>query len=62
MAYSINPNLPKARALALKLLINEGLPLQVLFNKYGVQNLNNLRKYVYTVIDLYTTNNLCRDI
>jgi len=36
MAYSINPNLPKARALALKPLINERLPLQVLFNKYGV--------------------------
>ena len=36
MAYSINPNLPKARALALKLLINEGLPLQVVANKCGV--------------------------
>ena len=36
MAYSINPNLPKARALAMKLLINEGLPLCVVANKCGV--------------------------
>ncbi|MHB1865867.1 MAG: integrase core domain-containing protein [Candidatus Saccharimonadales bacterium] len=36
MAYSTNPNLPRARALALKLLINEGLPLQVVANKCGV--------------------------
>ena len=36
MAYSINPNLPKARALALQLLIREQLPLQVVANKCGV--------------------------
>ena len=36
MAYSNNPNLPRARALGLKLLINEGLPLQVVANKCGV--------------------------
>ncbi len=36
MAYSINPNLPRARALALKLLISEGLPLQVVANKCGI--------------------------
>ncbi len=36
MSYSINPNLPKARALALKLLITEGLPLQVVANRCGV--------------------------
>jgi len=36
MAYSINPNLPRARALALKLLINEGRPLQVVANRCGV--------------------------
>ena len=36
MAYSINPNLPRARALALKLLIKEGLPLSVVANKCGV--------------------------
>ncbi len=36
MAYSINPNLPRARALGLKLLINEGLPLQIVANKCGV--------------------------
>lgn len=36
MAYSINPNLPKARALAMKLLILEQLPVQVVANKCGV--------------------------
>jgi len=36
MAYSTNPNLPRARALALKLLILQGLPLQVVANKCGV--------------------------
>lgn len=36
MSYSNNPNLPKARALGLKLLINEGLPLYVVANKCGV--------------------------
>src|SRR5277367_1369441 len=36
MAYSINPNLPKARALGMKLLIKEGLPLSVVANKCGV--------------------------
>lgn len=36
MAYSTNPNLPRARALALKLLIKEGLPLSVVANKCGV--------------------------
>jgi transposase InsO family protein len=36
MAYSINPNLPKARATALRLLLAEGLPAQVVANKCGV--------------------------
>lgn len=36
MAYSINPNLPKARATAMQLLAQEGLPLQVVANKCGV--------------------------
>ena len=36
MAYSTNPNLPRARALGLKLLIKEGLPSQVVANKCGV--------------------------
>lgn len=36
MAYSINPNLPKARALGMKLLIKDGLPLQVVANRCGV--------------------------
>lgn len=36
MAYSTNPNLPKARAIALQLLIREQLPLQVVANRCGV--------------------------
>ena len=36
MAYSINPNLPQARAIALKLLLIEQLPLLVVANKCGV--------------------------
>lgn len=36
MAYSINPNLPKARATALKLLLIEQLPLFVVANRCGV--------------------------
>ena len=36
MAYSINPNLPKARAIAMQLLIVQQLPLVVVANKCGV--------------------------
>ena len=36
MAYSINPNLPKARAFAMQLLIRDGLPLQTVANRCGV--------------------------
>jgi transposase len=36
MAYSNNPNLPKARATAIQLLVREGLPSQVVANKCGV--------------------------
>ncbi len=36
MAYSTNPNLPKARAFALRLLIIERLPLQTVANRCGV--------------------------
>jgi len=36
MAYSINPNLPRARAFALKLLIAEKRPLSVVANRCGV--------------------------
>jgi len=36
MAYSTNPNLPKARAIAMRLLIVEGLPSTVVANKCGV--------------------------
>lgn len=36
MAYSNNPNLPKARALAMQLLMRERLPLQIVANRCGV--------------------------
>ena len=36
MAYSTNPNLPKARAFAMQLLIREQLPLQTVANRCGV--------------------------
>ncbi len=36
MAYSINPNLPKARAIAMRMLISEKLPLQVVANRCGI--------------------------
>jgi len=36
MAYSTNPNLPKARAIAMQLLIREQLPLAVVANRCGV--------------------------
>lgn len=36
MAYSTNPNLPKARAIAMQLLVRDGLPLQVVANRCGV--------------------------
>lgn len=36
MAYSTNPNLPKARALAMQLLILEQLPVQTVANRCGV--------------------------
>lgn len=36
MAYSTNPNIPKARALAMKLLIVEQLPLQTVANRCGI--------------------------
>ena len=36
MAYSINPNLPRARAIAMRLLISDGLPPAVVANKCGV--------------------------
>lgn len=36
MAYSTNPNLPKARATAMRLLIVQRLPLTVVANKCGV--------------------------
>ena len=36
MAYSSNPNLPKARAIALRLLIADGVPSAVVANKCGV--------------------------
>lgn len=36
MAYSTNPYLPRARAIALQLLIQEGVPLSVVANRCGV--------------------------
>lgn len=36
MAYSNNPNLPKARAVAMQLLVRDQLPLQAVANKCGV--------------------------
>lgn len=36
MAYSINPNLPKARAIAMQLLVRDSLPLQVVANRCGI--------------------------
>lgn len=36
MSYSNNPNLPKARAIGIRLLIEEGLPTQVVANRCGV--------------------------
>src|SRR5271157_1528992 len=36
MAYSTNPNLPKARATAMQLLVSEKLPMQVVANKCGI--------------------------
>jgi hypothetical protein len=36
MAYSTNPNLPKARAIAMRLLVQEQLPRQVVANRCGV--------------------------
>jgi putative transposase len=36
MAYSINPNLPKARATAMQLLVRELVPVQVVANHCGI--------------------------
>lgn len=36
MAYSTNPNLPKARAIAMQLLVRDQLPLQVVANRCGI--------------------------
>ncbi len=36
MAYSSNPNLPKARAIAMQLLVREQLPVYVVANRCGV--------------------------
>jgi transposase InsO family protein len=58
MSYSTNPNLPKARALAMKLLICEQLPLQTVANRCGIHRStvwrwkckwNELNRYVQFV-------------
>ena len=55
MAYSTNPNLPKARATAMRLLVVDQLPVMVVARKCGVhrstiwrwkQKWNALNRYV----------------
>lgn len=36
MAYSTNPNLPKARVIAMQLLVRDSVPLQIVANRCGV--------------------------
>lgn len=36
MAYSSNPNLPKARAIAMQLLVRDGLPAHIVANRCGI--------------------------
>ena len=45
MAYSTNPNLPKARATALRLLLQDGLPSSVVARKCGVHRSTVWRWY-----------------
>lgn len=60
MAYSTNPNLPKARAIAMQLLVRDGLPLQVVANRCGIhrstvwrwkRKWNKLNEYVQLTND-----------
>lgn len=59
MAYSNNPNLPKARAIAMQLLIRDQLPLQVVANRCGVHRSTIWRwkqKWLQINQDLQLTN------
>ena len=38
MAYSTNPNLPKARAIAMQLLIRDGLPVKTVIYRCDVSS------------------------
>ncbi len=41
MAYSINPHLPRARAIAMQLLIRDQLPVVVVANHCGIARFDN---------------------
>ncbi len=58
MAYSINPNLPKARAIAMQLLVRDQLPLQVVANRCGVHRSTVYRwKRKWDVLNQYVQMN-----
>ncbi len=59
MAYSINPNLPKARAIAMRLLLEEGMEVSVVARKCGVHRSTIWRwhkKWKYLNHNMETTN------
>lgn len=59
MAYSNNPNLPKARAIAMRMLIRDRLPLQIVANKCGVHRTTIYRwkkKWLQLNEDIQLTN------
>ena len=52
MAYSTNPNLPKARAIAMQLLVRQQLPTGVVANKCGIHRSTVWRwKYKWDVLN-----------
>lgn len=60
MAYSTNPYLPKARAIAMQLLVRDGLPLQVVAHRCGVHRSTIWRwkrKWDAVNADVQLTNN-----
>lgn len=60
MAYSTNPNLPKARAIAMQLLVRELLPVQVVANKCGVHRSTIYRwKLKWDLLNKYSVGWLC---
>ena len=61
MAYSNNPNLPRARASALRMLLQDGVPLSVVAKRYGVHRITiyrwknkwrELNKHVESIVQL----------